>query len=97
MFGRAGVAVSMAVSVAATALAASPWQKFLLSILYQFQAGLWLLTTGVISSTSSGLIMPASDFLGEFEQIVLLALIRLGDGAYGVAAIVSYAPARRAA
>ena len=27
---------------------------------------------------------PARDFLGEFEQIVLLALIRLGDGAYGV-------------
>jgi len=24
------------------------------------------------------------DFLGEFEQIVLLALIRLGDNAYGV-------------
>jgi DNA-binding PadR family transcriptional regulator len=24
------------------------------------------------------------DFLGEFEQIVLLALIRLGDKAYGV-------------
>ncbi|MGA7412650.1 MAG: helix-turn-helix transcriptional regulator [Bryobacteraceae bacterium] len=24
------------------------------------------------------------DFLGEFEQIVLLALLRLGDNAYGV-------------
>jgi len=27
---------------------------------------------------------PSRDFLGEFEQIVLLALIRLGDNAYGV-------------
>jgi DNA-binding PadR family transcriptional regulator len=27
---------------------------------------------------------PSRDFLGEFEQIVLLALIRLGDDAYGV-------------
>jgi PadR family transcriptional regulator, regulatory protein PadR len=25
------------------------------------------------------------DFLGEFEQLVLLALLRLGDGAYGMA------------
>lgn len=24
------------------------------------------------------------DYLGEFEQIVLLAILRLGDGAYGV-------------
>jgi PadR family transcriptional regulator, regulatory protein PadR len=28
--------------------------------------------------------MPSRDFLGEFEQIVLLSLIRLGDDAYGV-------------
>ena len=55
MFGRAGVAAaSMLVRVAAAALAASPLQKFLLSILY--------------------------DFLGEFEQIVLLVLI-LREGA----------------
>ena len=25
-----------------------------------------------------------SEYLGEFEQIVLLAIVRLGDGAYGV-------------
>ena len=29
--------------------------------------------------------MPKGDFLGEFEQIVLLALARLKDRAYGVA------------
>jgi PadR family transcriptional regulator PadR len=29
--------------------------------------------------------MAKGDFLGEFEQMVLLALIRLGDGAYGMA------------
>ena len=29
--------------------------------------------------------MPKGEFLGEFEQLVLLALIRLGDGAYGMA------------
>jgi PadR family transcriptional regulator, regulatory protein PadR len=29
--------------------------------------------------------MAKGDFLGEFEQLVLLALIRLGDGAYGMA------------
>jgi DNA-binding PadR family transcriptional regulator len=28
--------------------------------------------------------MPAREFLGEFEQIVLLALLRLGKNAYGV-------------
>jgi len=28
--------------------------------------------------------MAARDYLGEFEQIVLLALLRLGDQAYGV-------------
>jgi len=28
--------------------------------------------------------MPAPDYLGEFEHIVLLALLRLGDEAYGV-------------
>jgi PadR family transcriptional regulator PadR len=28
--------------------------------------------------------MPAADSLGEFEQIVLLAILRLGDNAYGV-------------
>jgi DNA-binding PadR family transcriptional regulator len=28
--------------------------------------------------------MPARAYLGELEQIVLLALIRLGDNAYGV-------------
>jgi PadR family transcriptional regulator len=28
--------------------------------------------------------MPARDYLGEFEHIVLLALLRLGDQAYGV-------------
>lgn len=28
--------------------------------------------------------MPPRDFLGEFEHIVLLALLRLGDDAYGV-------------
>ena len=28
--------------------------------------------------------MPARDHLGEFEQIVLLAVLRLGDDAYGV-------------
>jgi PadR family transcriptional regulator, regulatory protein PadR len=28
--------------------------------------------------------MPKRDFLGEFEHIVLLALLRLGDNAYGV-------------
>jgi DNA-binding PadR family transcriptional regulator len=27
--------------------------------------------------------MPKGGYLGEFEQIVLLALLRLGDGAYG--------------
>jgi DNA-binding PadR family transcriptional regulator len=27
---------------------------------------------------------PVSDHLGEFEQLVLLALVRLGDDAYGV-------------
>lgn len=27
--------------------------------------------------------MPGRDYLGEFEQVVLLALARLGDGAYG--------------
>jgi DNA-binding PadR family transcriptional regulator len=29
--------------------------------------------------------MPKGEFLGEFEQLVLLALIRLGDEAYGMA------------
>lgn len=29
--------------------------------------------------------MPKGGFLGEFEQLVLLALVRLGDGAYGMA------------
>ena len=29
--------------------------------------------------------MPKGEFLGEFEQLVLLALLRLGDGAYGMA------------
>jgi len=29
-------------------------------------------------------LMPSHDFLGEFEHIVLLALLRLGDNAYGV-------------
>ena len=29
--------------------------------------------------------MPKGEFLGEFEQLVLLALIRLGEGAYGMA------------
>jgi PadR family transcriptional regulator PadR len=29
--------------------------------------------------------MPRLDNLGEFEQIVLLALLRLGDAAYGMA------------
>ncbi|MEM9681756.1 MAG: helix-turn-helix transcriptional regulator [Pseudomonadota bacterium] len=28
--------------------------------------------------------MPKGDYLGEFEQLVLLALLRLGDTAYGV-------------
>jgi DNA-binding PadR family transcriptional regulator len=28
--------------------------------------------------------MPKSDFLGEFEQVVLLAVARLKDGAYGM-------------
>ncbi len=28
--------------------------------------------------------MPPSNYLGEFEQIVLLAILRLGDNAYGV-------------
>lgn len=28
--------------------------------------------------------MPKGSYLGEFEQLVLLALIRLGDDAYGV-------------
>jgi len=28
--------------------------------------------------------MGRGDYLGEFEHIVLLALLRLGDGAYGV-------------
>ena len=28
--------------------------------------------------------MPAAGHLGEFEQIVLLAILRLGDSAYGV-------------
>jgi DNA-binding PadR family transcriptional regulator len=27
----------------------------------------------------------SSDFLGEFEQMVLLSIMRLGDGAYGLA------------
>lgn len=29
--------------------------------------------------------MPRGDYLGEFEQIVLLAVARLEDGAYGMA------------
>ncbi len=29
--------------------------------------------------------MPKSEFLGEFEQVVLLAAARLRDGAYGMA------------
>jgi PadR family transcriptional regulator PadR len=29
-------------------------------------------------------IMSSRDYLGEFEHIVVLALLRLGDGAYGV-------------
>jgi PadR family transcriptional regulator PadR len=29
--------------------------------------------------------MSKGDYLGEFEQLVLLALLRLGDGAYGMA------------
>ncbi len=29
--------------------------------------------------------MPRGDFLGEFEQMVLLAVARLGDNAYGMA------------
>lgn len=29
--------------------------------------------------------MAKGEFLGEFEQLVLLALIRLGEGAYGMA------------
>jgi PadR family transcriptional regulator len=29
--------------------------------------------------------MPRGGFLGEFEQMVLLAVARLGDGAYGMA------------
>jgi DNA-binding PadR family transcriptional regulator len=29
--------------------------------------------------------VPKGEFLGEFEQLVLLALIRLGDDAYGMA------------
>lgn len=28
--------------------------------------------------------MPGGEFLGEFEQIVLLAVLRLGEDAYGV-------------
>lgn len=28
--------------------------------------------------------MPSTPALGEFEQVVLLAVLRLGDGAYGV-------------
>jgi DNA-binding PadR family transcriptional regulator len=28
--------------------------------------------------------MSKGEFLGEFEQLVLLALVRLGDGAYGM-------------
>lgn len=28
--------------------------------------------------------MPKGDSLGEFEQLVLLAILRLGDGAYGM-------------
>lgn len=30
-------------------------------------------------------MMAKGDFLGEFEQLVLIALIRLGDEAYGMA------------
>jgi len=29
--------------------------------------------------------MSKGDYLGEFEQLVLLALLRLGEGAYGMA------------
>ncbi len=29
--------------------------------------------------------MPRGDYLGEFEQIVMLAVARLGTGAYGIA------------
>lgn len=29
--------------------------------------------------------MPRGEYLGEFEQMVLLAVARLGDGAYGMA------------
>jgi DNA-binding PadR family transcriptional regulator len=28
--------------------------------------------------------MPKGDYLGDFEQLVMLALIRLGEGAYGM-------------
>ncbi len=28
--------------------------------------------------------MPRGDFLGEFEQVLLLAVVRLGDNAYGM-------------
>jgi hypothetical protein len=29
--------------------------------------------------------MPRGEYLGEFEQMVMLAVARLGDGAYGMA------------
>jgi len=31
--------------------------------------------------------MPRGEYLGEFEQVVMLAVARLGDGAYGMAIV----------
>jgi DNA-binding PadR family transcriptional regulator len=31
--------------------------------------------------------MPRGDYLGEFEQVVMLAVARLGEGAYGMAIV----------
>src|SRR4051794_10230619 len=41
--------------------------------------------------------MAPDTYLGEFEQLVLLAVLRLGEGAYGatIARLIEDAPARR--
>jgi hypothetical protein len=33
--------------------------------------------------------MPRGEYLGEFEQMVMLAVARLGDGAYGMAILAA--------
>ena len=40
---------------------------------------------GALRIVTSGEALVASGYLGEFEQMVLLAVLQLGDDAYGVA------------